>query len=86
MLTSGVCLFYDDACPHIACLTVELLEGFDWDVLTHPPHSLDYQLFTELKDILRGECHENNDEVKWAVLNWGKDVERKFFKEFPSNN
>lgn len=34
-----------------------------------------------MKEALEGERHEDDDEVKLAVLNWGNDVERKFLKD-----
>jgi histone-lysine N-methyltransferase SETMAR len=38
MLTRGVCLLHDNACPHSARSTQELLQSFKWEVLAHPPH------------------------------------------------
>lgn len=77
MLTSGVCLLHDNARPYIARPTVDF---FDWDVLTHPPHSPDlapsnYHLFTKPKEVLAEIRHQNDDEVMLAVWNWGKDAE-----------
>jgi hypothetical protein len=53
MLTQGVCLLHNTRL-HTACATQELLQSFKWEVLAHPPHSLDlapsyYHLFYKLK-------------------------------------
>lgn len=46
-LREGECMFmmvwlmHYNARPHAARLTVELLEGYDWDMCTYPPHSPD---------------------------------------------
>lgn len=45
MLTSGVCLLHDNAHHHTARLAVELLDGFGWNVLIHPPRSPDSTYF-----------------------------------------
>lgn len=41
MLTNGVLLIHDNARPHIAARTRELLDQFGWDVFDHPPYSPD---------------------------------------------
>ena len=41
MLSRGVCLPHDNARPHFADVTTVLLEKFKWDILGHPPYSLD---------------------------------------------
>jgi histone-lysine N-methyltransferase SETMAR len=56
MLTRGVCLLHDNACPHTARAMQELLQSFKWEVLAHPPHSQDlapsdYHLFSKLKKV-----------------------------------
>lgn len=76
---------HGNARSHTARRTVELFEGFVWDVLTHPPfHSpdldpSDYRIFTGPKEVLEGERREIDDKVKPVVLNRGK--ERKFIEE-----
>jgi histone-lysine N-methyltransferase SETMAR len=41
MLTFGVVLLYDNACPHTAARTLALLEHFNWELFDHPPDSPD---------------------------------------------
>jgi hypothetical protein len=61
MLTSGVVLLNDNACPHTAVCTQMLLEHFSWELFDHPPYSPDlalngYHLFTYLKNWLGSQC------------------------------
>jgi transposase len=41
MLTYGVVLLHDNACPHTAARTRELLEHFNWEFFDYPPYSPD---------------------------------------------
>ena len=57
LLTKGVILLDDHACPHTAKVTQELLRTFHWDRLEHPPYSpdlapSDFHLFRSLKEII----------------------------------
>jgi histone-lysine N-methyltransferase SETMAR len=68
MLTRGVSLLHDNARPHTAPVSKELLTSFGWDIVTHPPYShdlapSDYHFFTKLK-FLGGKRFSNNQEVK----------------------
>ncbi|GBM72519.1 hypothetical protein AVEN_263464-1 [Araneus ventricosus] len=59
MLNDGVILLHDNARPHTARKTQELLQKFKWEVWSHPPYSpdlapSDYFLFPELKEHLSG--------------------------------
>lgn len=86
MLTSGVCLLHDNARPHVARSTAQLLDKFGWDVLTHPPYSpdlapSDYHLFTKMKAELAGERFTSDEEVKEAVTKWTKEVAASFYEE-----
>ena len=58
-----------------AALTQNLLHEFDWEVLDHPPYSLDlapsdYHLFTDLKKWLGAQGFDSNDELKSSVADW----------------
>ncbi|KAL4126639.1 hypothetical protein QTP88_010851 [Uroleucon formosanum] len=68
LLTSGVCLLHDNARPHTANVTKQLLDSFGWDVLNHPPYSpdlasSDYHLFTFLKKHMGGKKFSTDEEV-----------------------
>lgn len=84
MLTTGISLLHDNARPHTARATQELLTSFGWDVLNHPSHSpdlapSDYHLFTKLKEYLGGKHFSDDDEVKIEAENWLKGVARDFY-------
>ncbi|GBM68106.1 hypothetical protein AVEN_173092-1 [Araneus ventricosus] len=54
-LTSGVVFIRDNARPHSAVVTQQLLENFKWDVSDHPAYipdlaTSDFHLFSELKN------------------------------------
>lgn len=86
MLTSGVSLLHDNARPHTARITQDLLASFGWDIVTHPPYSpdlapSDYHLFTKLKEFLGGKRFADDEELKEAVLKWFQDLERNVYEE-----
>lgn len=75
LLTKGVILLQDNARPHTAQLTQEMLTKLGWEVLPHPPYSpdlapSDFFLFGPLKEALRGKKFGSNEEVKIHVQNW----------------
>ncbi len=68
LLTRGVVLMHDNARPHSARITQELLQTFKWDVFSHPPYSpdlapSDFFLFPLLKKNLGGKKFDSNEEV-----------------------
>jgi transposase len=74
MLTPGIVLLHDNACPHTrtAARTRALLEHFNWELFDHTPYSLDlaprdYHLFTYLKNWLRSQLFKNNEELMECV-------------------
>ncbi|XP_067127515.1 histone-lysine N-methyltransferase SETMAR-like [Centruroides vittatus] len=69
LLNKGVVLLHDNARPHTANQTQDLITSFGWEQLDHPPYSpdltpSDYHLFLHLKKHLAGQRHNNHDEVK----------------------
>jgi hypothetical protein len=63
---------HDNAQPHTVCLTSEVITKNGWEVLLHSAcirdlASLDYYLFGVLKDHMRGQNYENNNEVQNCV-------------------
>lgn len=79
MLSKGVLLLHDNARPHTARKTVELLGKFNWDIIPHPPYSpdlapSDYYLFPKLKVHLGGSRFTNDEELKAAVEEFLKEV------------
>lgn len=83
-LSEGVILLHDNATPHTANQTKQLLQKFKWEVWPHPPYSpdlspCDYHLFGKIKQELAGQRFRTDIEVKTAVLNWLHNAGREFF-------
>ncbi|GFU54688.1 histone-lysine N-methyltransferase SETMAR [Trichonephila clavipes] len=73
-LTSGVLLLHDNARPHSAINTQNLIRSFGWEQIDHPPYSpdlapSDFHLFRYLKEFLGGKRFDTADEVK-EVQDW----------------
>ena len=76
----------DNARPHTARKTREVLNNLRWELLPHPAYSLDlapsdYHLFSELKKPLRGIKFEDLNQVKLAINRWIKHTPKTFFEE-----
>jgi transposase len=74
MLTSGV-VRVTSVCSHTAARTRALLEHFNWELFDQPPYSHDlapslYHLFTYLKNWLRAQRFNNNEELMEGVKTW----------------
>ena len=48
LLTSGVLLLHDNARPHSAIQTQNLIRSFGWEQIAHPPYSPDSVSYTHL--------------------------------------
>ena len=86
LLTAGVVFLQDNARPHTSRVTKELLQSFKWDVLDHPPHSLDlapsdFHLFPALKGYLGGKRFQNNEELQECVMDWFNNLAAPFYEE-----
>lgn len=82
--TEGVLLLHDNARPHTAQSTVDLLHSWKWEVLPHPPYSpdlapSDFHLFPCMKKYLRGRHFQTDDEVKSHVQEWLHQQSPQFF-------
>ena len=65
-------IFHDNAAPHRARITQDALEQLQWECLPHLPYSPDvsppdFQLFSRLKETLRGQRFHRLQEVKSAA-------------------
>ena len=83
-LTEDVLLLHDNACPHMAHLTINIIQQLNWEVLEHPAYSpdldpSDFHLFGPLKNALRGHRFAADDEVKEAVHDWLCSQPQTFF-------
>jgi transposase len=83
MLTSGIVLLHDNARPHTstAARTRPLLEQINWELFDHPPYSSDlapngYHLFTFLKNWLRFQLFNSNEEFMEGVTAWLRSPRR----------
>ena len=59
MLSATILLLHDNARPHSAAQTQDLITSFKWEQMDHPPYSpdlvpSDYHLFPHLKNFLGG--------------------------------
>ena len=67
-----VVFHHDNARPHTSLVTLQKLLELGWDILPHPPYSLDlapsdYFLFRSLQNFLNGK-NFNNDDIKFSFL------------------
>jgi transposase len=75
MLTYGVLLLHDNALPRTAACTLALLDHLNWELFDYPPYSpdlapSDYHLFAYLKNWLRSQRFNNNEELMEGVKTW----------------
>jgi len=74
----------DNARPHTANATVDLLKSWKWEILPHPPYSpdlapSDFHLFPQLKKYLRGNHFQSSEDVKDAVHQWIRRQSPSFY-------
>ena len=72
MLSSWILLLHDNARPHTAARTAQLLQQFRWEVYDHPPYSphlapSDYHLFMHLKKWLDPKALKTTIDRKQAL-------------------
>lgn len=85
-LSAGVVLIHDNARPHTARATQQLLEKFGWDIFDHPPYSpdlapSDFHLFPELKTRLGGKRFQTNEDLQTNVKDYLNSLAATFFEE-----
>jgi len=86
LITKGILFLQNNAQAHAAHRTTCTLEQLGWEVLPHPPYSLDlapsdFHLFRPLKEFLGGQHFSTDDEVKQAVLGWFSRTDKSFYAE-----
>jgi hypothetical protein len=84
LLQKGVIMLHDNARPNTAICTRELLQGYEWDVLDHPPHSpnltpSDFHLSRPLKEHLSGARFATDSNMQHTVISWLKVLDTDFF-------
>jgi len=75
----------DNARPHTSARTREAIASYGWTTLPHPSYSpdlapSDFHLFGPLKESMRGQRFDDDDEVKRAVKAWLKDQPTQFYE------
>ncbi len=68
-----VIILHENARPHTATLVTTVFQEYGWEVLNHPPYSLDpspldYDLFPKLKEWLWGICFNDLSKLSSAVI------------------
>jgi transposase len=70
-------LLRDNARPHTARATIDVLETLKFELLSHPPYSpdlapSDFHFYPHIKRGLKGTYFTSDNEVKQAVTSWIK--------------
>ena len=87
MLTATILLLHDNARPHSAAQTQDLITSFKWEQMDHPPYSpdlapSDYRHFLHLKNFLSGKrFDDDDDDLKDAVQKWLTSQAAAFYEE-----
>jgi len=72
MLSCGIVIIYDNARPHTANVTKQLLADFAWEQFNHTPYNpdlapRDFHLFLHMKSFMDGQNFNEDDEMKKSV-------------------
>jgi histone-lysine N-methyltransferase SETMAR len=81
-----VLLHHDNARPHTSLHTREAITKLQWTVLPHSPYSADlassdYHLFSPLKDAIRGNKFEGDEEVISEGRRWLRQRPAEWYRE-----
>ena len=79
-------IHHDNARPHTSLDTRTTSDRLGLRTLPHPPYSpdlapSDFFLFPKLKDYLKGNRYETDEDLKNAVLSWCRDKTTDFFAD-----
>jgi [histone H3]-lysine36 N-dimethyltransferase SETMAR len=86
MLSQGLVLLHDNARPHTAGVTQNLIQQFGWEQFDYPPYSpdlapSDYHLFLHLKRDFGGRHFDSDEDAKTGVQQWLSSQAATFFEE-----
>ena len=86
MLSATILLLHDNARPHSAAQTQELITSFKWEQMDHSPYSpdlapSDYHLFLHLKKFLGGKRFDDDGDLKDAVQECLTSQATAFYEE-----
>jgi hypothetical protein len=84
MLSQGFMMVHDNACPHTAAATQDLIATFGWEQFDHPPYSpdlapSDIHVFLYQKTFFGGWQFHDDNEVKEAIKTWFALQEALFY-------
>lgn len=84
LLSKGVKFHHDNARPHTANVTLDLLKKFGWEIIDHPPYSpdvapSDYHMFPALKKHLGGKKFDSDAEVQKEVNTWLREADGEWY-------
>lgn len=79
-----IVFLHDNATPHTARDTRDLLERLDWEVLPHPPYSpdiapSDFHLFRSLKSWLKGRRFNSVEDIQTALQEYFDYKDEAFY-------
>ena len=78
-------LLQDNACPHVARMTVQKLTDLGYETLPHPPYSpdlspTDYNFLKHLDNILSNKSFRTKEEVKSVFMNFLVSKSQDFYR------
>ena len=81
----GVIFHQDNARPHTAKMTLEVIKELRWELLPHPPYSpdmapSDYHLFLSMDNYMRNRQLKNRDDVECALRAFLRSKSPEFYK------
>jgi len=85
-LSATILLLHNNAWPHSAAQTQDLITSFKWEQMDHPPYSpdlapSDYHLFLDPKKFLGGKRFGDDNDLKDAVQKWLTSQVASFYVE-----
>jgi len=85
----GVLYHQDNAKPHTARMTLQVISSLGWELLRHPPYSpdfapSDYHLFLAMDNYMRNRQFKTRDEVENAVVQFFSVAGYKFLQKMVS--
>ena len=86
MLSATILLLHNNARPHSAAHTQDLVTSFKCEQMDHTPYSpdlspSDYHLFLQLKKFLGSKRFDDDDDLKDAVQKWLTSQAAAFYEE-----
>jgi hypothetical protein len=86
MFNQGVVFLRDNARPHTAARTNDLIKLFNWEIFDHHPCTpelvpSEYNLFTKIKVWLATRHFHSNEEFMDGVNNWLHNLVAPLFDE-----